>query len=511
MLEVETQIGSAKTKSQLKELVAETLASTESFARVFFPETFKTEFNPLRKRICKWLDSSEQRVVIAAPRGLGKTTLCQVKAAQQIVSRAINYLVYVGQSESLAVAQTENLKRDLLMNEDLKRVFGSIKSKSSEAGLSEQFSKLSWVAKLSSEELGTLVLPRGAGQAVRGMKFGSKRPDFYIVDDFEDSKLIMSDENREKWKEWFYADLMMSVSQDEESEQSWRIVYIDTLKHEDALIQELLDSGDWAGEKLELCDESLKSNAPTFKSDETIRQLYEEHKKKGRLDVFAREYRNLVIAGENASFKPEFFQDFREPELPIEIQRRWRSVVLVDPAKTATMQSDDSAVVGVSLDTETNAIYVRDVVSGKFFPDELLKAMFDMVVRLGAHDLAVEVTGLDEFIKHPVKNFARVAGIHPRFHWLKARKKKEDRVAALAPYYRAGHIWHSPACTKLEQQLLGFPRSKLWDVMDCFAYAVEFFEMNQQYFEPSGGDVLMEDESVYRELENEEPLSNWGF
>jgi hypothetical protein len=37
----------------------------------------------------------------------------------------------------------------------------------------------------------------------------------------------------------------------------------------------------------------------------------------------------------------------------------------------------------------------------------------------------------------------------------------------------------------LEQQLLSYPKSKRWDVMDAFAYVIEILEMGLRYFSSS--------------------------
>jgi hypothetical protein len=60
---------------------------------------------------------------------------------------------------------------------------------------------------------------------------------------------------------------------------------------------------------------------------------------------------------------------------------------------------------------------------------------------------------------------------------------------------------------KLEQQLLMFPRSKLWDLMDCFAYVIEMLELGERYFSPK--DNIEDIEAEYDELEYEETLE--GF
>ncbi len=64
-------------------------------------------------------------------------------------------------------------------------------------------------------------------------------------------------------------------------------------------------------------------------------------------------------------------------------------------------------------------------------------------------------------------------------------KKKEDRIAALVPLYRQGLIWHNKNISgPLEAQLLSFPNSKRFDLMDAFAYIVELLEKGDRYFFP---------------------------
>jgi len=182
-----------------------------------------------------------------------------------------------------------------------------------------------------------------------------------------------------------------------------------------------------------------------------------------------------------------------------------KNVVIVDPAKTVKLHSADSAVVGVGINRAKPAIYVRDIVSGKLYPDELYNESFDMVARLNANVLGVEVTSLHEFISQPIKNEIRKRGLFIRYVELNAKGKKEDRIAQLAPYYRQGYIYHNPAvCTKLETQLLSFPRSKLWDVMDALAYIIELMELESDFFDPPNMD---DDEDCYDELQNDRALS----
>ena len=90
---------------------------------------------------------------------------------------------------------------------------------------------------------------------------------------------------------------------------------------------------------------------------------------------------------------------------------------------------------------------------------------------------------------------------------LPARGKKEERIATMAPLYRLGYMYHNESnCGKLEGQLLGFPRSKLWDVMDACAYINYVMDKFAVYFDPSDDEDVLTPEDDYSDLDNEEPL-----
>lgn len=180
-----------------------------------------------------------------------------------------------------------------------------------------------------------------------------------------------------------------------------------------------------------------------------------------------------------------------------------KNVVIVDPAKTVKLHAADSAIVGVGIDRANSSIYFRDCVAGKMYPDEIYSEMFNMVGRLGAVVLAVETTSLHEFITQPIRSEIMRRRIYVRFVELKARDKKEFRIAQLAAYYRQGMIYHNKAvCQKLETQLLSFPRSQLWDVMDAFAYIIEVMDLEADLFHPPDEEVLRDED--YSSLKNDD-------
>lgn len=486
-------------KSQLQDMMVECFKSTKTCASLLFPERFFAPFSSLHDQIFDLIDSGAPRIAIAAPRGIGKTSIVGLAlAGKNILFRNKHFIPYVSKSFENSMMQTENLKRELVTNKLVKAMFGPLKTKDPD-GVDEMFSKKSWVSSGN-----TFVLPLGSGQQIRGVLHVNYRPDLIIVDDLEDPDTIENDEQRTKRKIWFNADLIKAVSR---VSKDWQIVYIDTLKHEDALLQDLLDSKDWESLRLEICDDDLVPTAPEFFTAEDIKREYEYHKEQGILDVFYREYRNLPISTEDATFRQEYFKRYAEPDLVMDRTVELENVLIVDPAKTVKLHSAESAVVCVGIDRKGARLYVRDVVASKLYPDELYAAMFEMAAKFSTRVVGVEVTSLNEFIVQPIKNEMASRGQFFELIELKARGKKEDRVASLVPYYRRGYIYHNEACCQgLESQLMAFPRPKRWDIMDALAYIVEMLELGDRYFDPQGEQA---EEDEYKDLTYDDPVDDW--
>lgn len=259
--------------------------------------------------------------------------------------------------------------------------------------------------------------------------------------------------------------------------------------------------------RLSLCDDNYKSNWPDFITDQEVRALADSYAKEGLLDAFYREFRNIPIARETASFKPEYFQYYEETEEQLTRHPHCESVVLVDPAKTVQMQSDFSAIVGVTVNVVLNKIYVRDIIAARLYPDQLYEETLKMTHALNASAIGVEVTSLNEFITYPFKNAISKSGRYVELVELHARKSKDERIAALVPFYRKGEVWHNKTCCgSLETQLMWFPKSKRKDIMDALAYIVIMLEEGERYFQPTN--KQMEDE--FKGLEYDKPLSQ-GF
>jgi len=498
-----------KNSPEIREIVLKCMTSTKLFAKTFFPDDVPAAFSSLHDKIFDIIDADSKKKAIAAPRGLGKTTIAKIRVCKAILFREVSFIIYLSNSEKAAEMQTEGIKRMLQTNEIVKKLFGNIKF--GHDGVDDTFSKQSWTAYGD-----VFILPRGAGQQVRGLNWMGHRPGLVVIDDLETLESVRSDEQRDKLKKWFLSDLMKTESR---YGKPATFLYIDTIKHQEALLQQFIDAEDWHSVVLSICDENFNTYDANYMTTEEIKQSYEEHKAIGETDLFFMEFMNIPISLKDAVFKEEYFKYFDDEHDRLKIIESGETsyykvsnmthVILVDPARTHKLHSADSAIVCTAIDRKSGKIFVRDVVAGKFTPDQLYDLMFEMVLRFKATLLCVEVTGLHSFISQPIENQMRVRGIYCRYIELNAKGHKEDRIATLAPNYRIGYMYHNKSnCQSLELQLLWFPKSKRLDIMDALAYINLVMEQEFIYFDPSNKEDDFSELGEFDELENDLILSD---
>lgn len=502
--------------SELANEAEEWLGSLELFAKAFFPEQFDKPFTSLHRRILKPLDdNSLAKVALDAFRGCGKTSIVSLAyAARGILFRLCRFIVYITQTETNAIMQTDNLKRELLTNPDIRRVFGSIKTKY-QSGLDESFGKKCWVAQLPDDrerKFKTFVLPRGSGQQVRGLLFEGHRPDLILIDDLEDKKTIHNPEIRRTRKEWLYGDVLKCVGR---QSKSHRFIYTDTVKHEDSLLLNIQGLSGWYSDSIPICNENIESLCPEFMSTEDLKTEHEEHIQLGLGHVFAQEYMNKIVAPEDKPFKRSTFKYYSEQDQEFRSKLdRLISIVLVDPARTRNPKSADSGFSVWGIDVSTGMLHYRLGIGEKFSPGEQHQLCADLVKKYNASVLGVETHGLHEHFTHPLETKLREEGLYIQLVDLKPRRMqgledgrgeegvKAARVMAMLSYYRQGRVLHSrEGSEKYEEQLLSLPYAPKWDVMESASYIVQILKEGHVMLSQEAN--KKSEEEAYRQLRRE--------
>lgn len=448
---------------EIGDILERCMGDTAEFAKTFMPNRFDRPFDPPYAEIFKILDDDTiKQGVIAAPRGTGKTSIDAIAfPARRICYQESKFIVIVSATHALAAKIVKQLGRELVENPNIRKIFGPLKG--------DRWAEGEGDLRTST---GISILARGAGQQVRGL-LEDRRPDLILIDDLEDSEPFRIGDASEyvrKTEEWLDADLLNIIDR---ASKTTRVLYLGTILGENSVLNNLLENPDWHSIRLELCDDNYETNFPGLMSTEAVKALADSLRRKGKIDTFFREYRNLPIAGEAAVFRKERFK-YWTPEL--RDKHPLQKAVIVDPAKTLNVKSADSAIVGVGFSSRAGLLQL-DTVNAKLAPEEIYSTAYEMAMRIGTRTIACETTSLELFITYPFNQFLRKKGF-PEIIPLKAQGHKADRIKELAPLYSMGNVWHHPEASvnqALEAQLLAFPRSRFWDVMDAFAYALKLF------------------------------------
>ncbi len=488
---------------EIEALIKPCIDSTAITAVTLFEQHITRPFCPLHVTILNLLDNATRRLVaIAAPRGFGKTTLIGLCfTARLALFRHAPYIVYISATAAEAAQKVKTLARELVENEMIKELFGNLQG-------------VKWAEEKGEIELVDengrpfcFIQAKGAGNQIRGLKWGKHRPSIFLVDDLESKEDAQSEEMRKKLKKWFFGDLLGALDNSDSSTS--RVVLIGTIVHQDSLLANLIDEKTeidfkdaeqeemanlvngrekFHAVRLEACDDNYESIWPEFISTESIRARAEAYRQRGLLDIFFMEFRNMVIAGEEAAFQQSMFRYYSEhsEEFANELKHsEIDTIIIIDPAKTANTSSAFTAIVAVGFNSIKNKIYFRDCVNKRLTPDQIFKEAVDMAVRFKTAIIGLEVTGLNNFITFPFQQYIATQRHYINVVEIKAIKAKDLRVAALVPLYRMGAIYHNEDLHvrgSLEAQLLSFPYSKFWDVMDCFANCIEMFDIGERSF-----------------------------
>lgn len=493
-------------REEIAEILIECENSQARFCETFCADDFYDPWNTLHEEMFEAIDYALAQpetiyLAISAPRGLGKSTICESLIKRQIVFQKGHFLGYLSNSATSAERYTENVKQALL-TEDSYRNFGFESILKPSDGIDEalfrrmSFSKKTWVAGGK-----TLVLPRGAGQQVRGLKWLRYRPDFWVVDDLEEDTFILNPTNRENLKLWFNGALMKTFSRYQKVN---KMIYVDTVKHEDALLEDLLESPRWMSVRLTAYNTNKYGRYvtvdPGYMTQEELDDEVAYHQDRGIMDVFAREFGSQPTSREDNPFLKHIqYYDEADDKFIEEYRDSLINFLIVDPARTKNPKSADTGFLVCGFHPEKQRIFIRLAMGEKLHINEQYDRIFELIKQYKCVAYGVETTGLKEHISYHLKNEQSLRGLHSvHFEELQARSGqgifagleggKVGRAKSALPFYQRGVVYHNKHATaKLDLQIAGFPRNKYWDVIDCLGYLAQMLSLGELFMFTGAG------------------------
>jgi predicted phage terminase large subunit-like protein len=254
------------TRADLKTLIQmRAYQDFEFFSRFFFEHHCSCPFSPMHLDFCgleKDPSKRGRREAIAAPRGHAKTTVKMLfKALHAIVYGYEPFILVIGHSASESEQKVRDILEELENNERLIAIYGNLAPKQG------QYSGVAhWGKRKFISQNGVMVMSRSKGQQVRGLKHGPHRPSLIICDDVESLEGVLTPEQRNKTRDWFFKDVMKSGQLGGKT----NIILIGTCLHPESLLSELLVAPGWESAKYQAVI-SFAQNKPLW---DEWRQLY---------------------------------------------------------------------------------------------------------------------------------------------------------------------------------------------------------------------------------------------
>lgn len=426
--------------------------------------------------------SPEPLVALAAPRGHGKSTaITHCYTLASVLFKERRYVIIVSDTYEQAVLFLQDIKKELMGNEELVALFGV-----------EHFEKDAEndiIVRLKGGHRFRIVA-KGAEQKMRGLKWDNARPDLIICDDLENDEIVLNQERREKFRKWFDNALLPCRS------DRGIVRIVGTILHLDSLLERLMPK-DWdrkAVEKGYVVKEALRSfynfdkrkrtwfsvryraHDATFAnilwpekwSKERLEAERQRYVDAGNPEGYGQEYLNYPIDETYAYFRK---QDF----LPMSDESGKRSkhyYIGVDLAISETSRSDYSVFIVGGMDDE-GRLYIVDLVRERLDAKGIVDTLFTLNQRYDPDMVAIEGSLIEKSLGPFIYEEMGKRDKYFPITTLTPTKDKETRARSIQGRMRAGGVffdkereWYSD----LEQEMLQFPKSRHDDQVDAIAW-----------------------------------------
>lgn len=420
---------------------------------------------------------TKKRVAIGAPRGHAKSTLVGFfYVLHQALFELKKNIVIVSATEDLAIRFLRDIKTECEVNKLLIWLFGPQMSDK-------------WSEKEIQLANGCRIYAKGRGGQLRGLKERGTRPDLIILDDLEDSELVRSELRRIDLEDWFNSDVLPTLEP-----SIGQLVFIGTILHESSLLNRVLDKTLYPDFTTHIYSAIIRDENgvevtlwPERFSLEMLLGIKESYAQRGQLANFFMEYMNDPMPSEGASFRSEYFQYF--DDLPSVsdpyVEHEMVAEMFVDLGGGGLKRtSDDTAMMAVVTDRMTGKVYVEDYVAERMGvdTDRILTTLFRLAEKHDCGKLFLEKTAATNMLVSALERKIAASRKKLRVELITPTRGSGDRrgnmsdgkfqrIAALEAPFKMGEIKMRRWMTKLQEQLLAFPRGQHDDLLDCLAYA----------------------------------------
>ena len=291
-----------------------------------------------------------------------------------------SFLVIICATQTRAGQLLQSVSREFLANEDMNGLMSEVKDNSDHA-LEVHYQDGSIVR----------IEAYGKGAAVRGLSWGSKRPDLVIIDDPQDDEDARSETVTANDWNWFLSDVFFLG-------QNTRIFLIGNNLGERCIIEQVIKNAKelkFVTRRIPILDSENKSAWPSKWPVDAIMEDKADWAKIGKTDIWYREKMCQCISPESQKFKREYFKYYDKiPNLS-----ELNIYTTVDLAISQKVNADYSAIVTVGVNSAGHW-FILDVEYGRYDPTTTIDAIFSAVKKWQPLCVGIETVAYQAALQH---------------------------------------------------------------------------------------------------------------
>ena len=447
------------------------------FGKIVMPNMFSSESPAFHKQITERLyDKSLKQINIIAPRGHAKSSIVGgvFPLYHLLFDKGPKLVVLVSRTQDHAVKLLGTIKDALDYSEQLRYLFGYW-------GMN---SEKKWTRAEIELKDGSMIICKGTGQQIRGIKVGNQRPTLIILDDPEDENNTKTSEAMEANLRWLLQSGVPSLDP-----IRGRIAVIGTPQHERCMVELLKEMKGWETMTFRPdMDKEIPLWEAVWPMDKLLNKKA-ELESINRASIFYREYLCQIIGDEDQLFKQEMFQYYdgyvqldQDNEATLHLTEingekvsETRPVNIftgVDPASSTKQTADYSVIFNIAVDEKMNR-FVLPYWRKHATPLAVADAILQNFKTYHSKKTRIEVVGYQEMLREYVRQMAEDQGIYVPGLEIREnpRNAKSMRLESLQPAFAQRKVFMMKSMGDFENELLLYPRGKHDDLLDGMFYA----------------------------------------
>tara|TARA_R100000654_G_scaffold67288_1_gene95801 strand:+ start:168 stop:1640 length:1473 start_codon:yes stop_codon:yes gene_type:complete len=442
------------------------------FGKIVMPTMFSAPSPDFHYKIADaLLDNASKQVNIIAPRGHAKSSIVGgVYPLYHLMHHeGKKLIVLVSRTQDHAIKLLGTIKDTLDYSETFRAIYGYW----------GQHSSKQWAKSEIELKDGSMIICKGTGQQLRGIKVGSQRPTLIIVDDPEDENNTKTAEAMEANLRWLLQSAVPSLDP-----KKGRIIVIGTPQHQRCLVEVLKEMKGWVNMHFSPDMDKKVALWEEWQPIKKLQQKKEELESIARVSVFYREYLCQIVGDEDQLFKEAYIQYHNykleldsdnqhyltngEDKIPVNV------FMGVDPASSIRKTADYSVIMPVAVDNQNNR-YILEYYRKRATPMNLAESILEYFKLYRPVKVRIESVGYQEMLREYLRQRTEEENLFISGLEIKEapRTSKSSRLETMEPYFAQKKVYMKKSMLELKDELLLYPRGKHDDLLDGLYYAMK--------------------------------------